>query len=227
VVAIPFPRNPVPRSWREMWSVIALVAADIWRIAIAVDGHSAAMKCVKTRICPSVPDAGHLAWSRRSWRAALARSLGAFPESGRLARPSVRPCVSGRPETDDDHRTKASCPMAREVIEKLIDDLDGGEAAETVTFGLDGATYDIDLSKKNAAAFRKALDRYVKAARRSATSGRPSRRKAAPSTGSSRAKRDYDISQLREWAGTNNVAVPARGRIPQAVVEQYKAAGRP
>ena len=41
--------------------------------------------------------------------------------------------------------------MAREVIEKLIDDLDGGEATETVTFGLDGASYEIDLSKKNAA----------------------------------------------------------------------------
>ena len=47
--------------------------------------------------------------------------------------------------------------MARELIEKLIDDLDGGDAAETVSFGLDGATYEIDLSKKNAAAFRKSL----------------------------------------------------------------------
>ena len=62
--------------------------------------------------------------------------------------------------------------MAREVIEKLIDDLDGGDAAETVTFGLDGATYEIDLSKKNAAAFRKSLARYVSAARRSSTSAR-------------------------------------------------------
>ena len=59
--------------------------------------------------------------------------------------------------------------VAREVIEKLIDDLDGGDAAETVTFGLDGATYEIDLSKKNAAAFRKSLARYVGAARRSPT----------------------------------------------------------
>lgn len=116
--------------------------------------------------------------------------------------------------------------MAREVIEKLIDDLDGGEAAETVSFGLDGATYEIDLGKKNAGAFRKALDRYVKAARRSPTSSRSSRRKSAPSGPAPRAKRDYDISQLREWAGANDVAVPARGRIPQAVVEQYKAAAR-
>ena len=115
--------------------------------------------------------------------------------------------------------------MAREVIEKLIDDLDGGDAAETVTFGLDGATYEIDLSKKNAAAFRKSLVRYVSAARRSSTSSRPSRREAAPSTNGSTPKRDFDILQLREWAGANKVAVPARGRIPNSVVEQYRQAG--
>jgi hypothetical protein len=115
--------------------------------------------------------------------------------------------------------------VAREVIEKLIDDLDGGDAAETVTFGLDGATYEIDLSKKNAAAFRKSLARYVSAARRSPTSSRSARRKAAPSTKGSKPKRDFDILQLREWAGANQVAVPARGRISNSVVEQYRQAG--
>ena len=112
------------------------------------------------------------------------------------------------------------------MIEKLIDDLDGSEAAETVTFGVDGATYEIDLSRKNAAALRKSLERYVRAARRkggprSAKRRRPSktRAKAAKPT------RDFDLAQLREWAGTNGVEVPSRGRIPQAVVEQYKAAG--
>ena len=38
-------------------------------------------------------------------------------------------------------------------------------------------------------------------------------------------QRNDDIVQLREWAGSNGVEVPARGRIPQAVVDQYKAAG--
>ncbi|MET0147146.1 MAG: Lsr2 family protein [Ilumatobacteraceae bacterium] len=116
--------------------------------------------------------------------------------------------------------------MAREVIERLIDDLDGGDAAETVTFGLDGVTYEIDVNKKNAAALRKSLARYVKAARRSSSApARSARRKAAPSPNGSKPKRDYDIVQLREWAGANNVAVPSRGRIPQAVVRQYKQAG--
>jgi len=114
--------------------------------------------------------------------------------------------------------------MAREVIEKLVDDLDGGEATETVTFALDGTSYEIDLSKKNAAAFHKSFDRYIKAARRSTTTG-GRRRPPAVSTNGSKPKRDFDIMQLREWAGANNVTVPTRGRIPQAVVDQYKQAG--
>ncbi len=114
--------------------------------------------------------------------------------------------------------------MAREVIEKLVDDLDGGEAVETVTFAIDGNSYEIDLSKKNAAAFRKLLDRYIKASRRSSTAG-GRRRKAVATSNGSKPKREFDIVQLREWAGANDVSVPARGRIPQVVVEQYKQAG--
>jgi uncharacterized membrane protein len=114
--------------------------------------------------------------------------------------------------------------MAREVIEKLVDDLDGGEATETVSFALDGTSFEIDLSKKNATAFRKLFDRYVNAGRRSSpAAGR--RRQAAASVNGSKPKRGFDIAQLREWAGANDVTVPARGRIPQAVVDQYKQAG--
>ena len=121
--------------------------------------------------------------------------------------------------------TGVSTHVARQVIEKLIDDMDGGEAAETVSFALDGTAYDIDLSRKNAAALRKTFERYVKAARRSkAAAGSPRRSNAQPTRGKKPA-RDYDIAQLREWAGSNEVSIPSRGRIPQAVVDQYKAAG--
>jgi hypothetical protein len=114
--------------------------------------------------------------------------------------------------------------MAREVIEKLVDDLDGGDATETVLFALDGTAFEIDLSKRNAAAFRKSFDRYVKAGRRAAPAG-GRRRKVAVSTNGSKPKRGFDIARLREWAGANDVTVPARGRIPQAVVDQCKQAG--
>ena len=114
--------------------------------------------------------------------------------------------------------------MAREVIEKLVDDLDGGDATESVSFALDGTSFEIDLSKKNAAAFRKLFDRYVKAGRRAAPAGGRRHKVAAPTNGST-PKRQFDIARLREWAKTNDVTVPARGRIPQAVVDQYKQAG--
>ena len=116
-------------------------------------------------------------------------------------------------------------------------------AAETVSFGLDGTTYEIDLSKRNATAMRRALERYVKAAR--TTSGRKPRatgrrdvastakrsstkRAAAKRTTPKRSAastRDYDLAALREWAGANDLVVPSRGRIPRAVVDQYKASG--
>jgi hypothetical protein len=115
-----------------------------------------------------------------------------------------------------------SIDVAREVIEKLVDDLDGGVAEETVQFGLDGASYEIDLSKKNAAALRKALVPYLAGARKSST-GRTSRGRTA--AGGGKRTRDYDLAQLREWAAENEIAIPSRGRVPQAVVEQYRAAG--
>jgi nucleoid-associated protein Lsr2 len=121
---------------------------------------------------------------------------------------------------------KGRVDVARDVIEKLIDDLDGSAAAETVLFAVDGASYEIDLSRKNAAAFRKGLDPYISGARRQGGSGPTGRRRAAKAAGGgAKPKRDFDLAQLREWAGANGVAVPSRGRIPHAVVEEYKAAG--
>lgn len=112
--------------------------------------------------------------------------------------------------------------MAQEVITKLVDDLDGSEATETVLFGLDGESYEIDLSAKNAAALRKALDRYRGAARISSAgrSSSGSRR----GRGRSRGRGDADSRVVRAWAVENGIPVSTRGRISADVVEQYKAA---
>ena len=107
--------------------------------------------------------------------------------------------------------------MARQMVETLVDDLDGSEAAATVSFALDGKAYEIDLSKRNASAMRKLLARYIDAAR---STERP-RGARSSSRAKNGARRNYEIAQLREWAGANKVKVPARGRIPQAVVEQF------
>src|SRR6516162_2046703 len=66
--------------------------------------------------------------------------------------------------------------VAQKIQTLFIDDIDGSEAEGTVRFALDGAEYEIDLNAKNAEALRKAMSRYVEAARRSG--GTASRRPA-------------------------------------------------
>jgi hypothetical protein len=106
--------------------------------------------------------------------------------------------------------------MAQKITVELQDDLDGSPADETVRFGIDGAEYEIDLSKKNAAAFRRKLARFLDHARKA---GRGQRRRPARTT----ASRDRSGS-IRTWAKQAGVMVSARGRIPANVVEKYQAA---
>lgn len=111
--------------------------------------------------------------------------------------------------------------MAQRVNIILTDDLDGSEATETVVFGLDGTTYNIDLNDKNAKALRKALDKYVGHGRKvTAAKGRRSYQPAASSASS----RDYNPAEVRTWATANGHEVPARGRIPAQVLDAYRAA---
>ncbi len=106
--------------------------------------------------------------------------------------------------------------MAQKITVALEDDLDGGPAEETVRFGLGGAEYEIDLSKKNAKTFRKQLAPFIEHARKA---GRGQRRRAGRTA--ARRERSGDI---RAWAKERGIAVSDRGRIPASVVEQYEAA---
>ena len=112
--------------------------------------------------------------------------------------------------------------MAQEVITKLIDDLDGSEATETVAFGLDGENFEIDLNDKNAAALRKALDRYLAAARSGGAGRAAASRRSRPKA--SRGRGDADPKMVRAWANENGVEISSRGRIPTEVLDLYKAA---
>ena len=99
---------------------------------------------------------------------------------------------------------------------------------ETVAFGLDGATYEIDLNKKNATGLRKALEHYIAAAR--STKPAPATKRTTTKRASARvsdgaSERGFDVGSLREWAAANDVRVPSRGRIPKAIVAEYHAAG--
>jgi len=108
--------------------------------------------------------------------------------------------------------------MAQKVSIALEDDLDGGPAAETVRFGLGSSEYEIDLSKKNARAFRKGLSQFVEHARKA---GRAQSRRAART--SANRQRSGDI---RAWAKTQGIKLSERGRIPASVVQQYEAAAK-
>lgn len=112
--------------------------------------------------------------------------------------------------------------MATETITRLIDDLDGSDAQRTVTFAWDGRTYEVDLSKKNAAALERVFKPYLAAARsvRPVTARSSTRSAGRPGTGARR----RDLQAIRDWARAQGHEVSDRGRVPTAVVEAYEAA---
>jgi hypothetical protein len=111
--------------------------------------------------------------------------------------------------------------VAQKVQVLLVDDLDGVEADETVTFALDGKTYEIDLTSTNADKLRGLLEPYLKGGRR--TGGRASggRGKARAASGSSQ-----DTAQIRAWAKDNGYEVNDRGRVPANIRQAYEDAHR-
>lgn len=114
--------------------------------------------------------------------------------------------------------------MAQKTVVQLIDDLDGttSESIETVSFGLDGVTYEIDLNDANAGKLRDHLADYIGSARR--TGGRM-KRNVPPTArqGSGPARNREQTQAIREWAKSNGWAISDRGRIPAEVVDAYEA----
>ncbi|MDR2373153.1 MAG: Lsr2 family protein [Bifidobacteriaceae bacterium] len=117
--------------------------------------------------------------------------------------------------------------MAQRVQVLLVDDLDGSEAAETVSFGIDGVTYEIDLSGAHADELRRGLAKWVEAARRLPVRGggrairSPGRPPARP-----RAAVNGEIAKIRAWAREKGLEVSDRGRIPAPIRDAYYAANQ-
>ncbi len=107
--------------------------------------------------------------------------------------------------------------MAQKVNIVLVDDIDGSEATETVSFGLDGTTYEIDLNDKNAGKLRDVLATYIGHGRKVGSAPRRGRRSAAPSGGPS-------AKEIRDWARANGHDVPDRGRVSADVRAAYDKA---
>lgn len=110
--------------------------------------------------------------------------------------------------------------MAQRIEVLLVDDVDGGDASETLTFGLDGSIYEIDLSDENAAKLRAALADWVAKARK--VKGSPKAAKATP--GKTLPKQD--LSKVRAWATANGYEVSSRGRVPRDIAQAYEASLR-
>jgi len=109
--------------------------------------------------------------------------------------------------------------MAHRMV--LVDDIDGSEATETVTFGLDGSEYEIDLSSDNADRLREVLAPYIGHGRRASGRRRSGggARAAAPSRSAGPSP-----AEIRSWARENGWDVPERGRVSAEVREAYAAA---
>jgi hypothetical protein len=107
--------------------------------------------------------------------------------------------------------------MARKVEVHLLDDIDGGNADETVAFGLDGRYYEIDLSARRASKLRSDLSKYINAARRVGRGGLRGR-----TTSVARSDRAQNQA-IRAWARRKKIRLADRGRIPREVIERYQA----
>nr|WP_203631411.1 Lsr2 family protein [Streptomyces halstedii] len=110
-------------------------------------------------------------------------------------------------------------PVAQKVQVLLVDDLDGVEADETVTFALDGKTYEIDLTTSNADKLRGLLEPYTKSGRRTGGRAATGRGKGRATTGGNK-----DTAEIRKWARENGHNVNDRGRVPAEIREAYEKA---
>jgi hypothetical protein len=111
--------------------------------------------------------------------------------------------------------------MAQRVQVILVCDLHDGEVTgtETVSFAVDGSSYEIDVCDEHGKALRDAFAPFIGAARRAAGRGRSAggrRRARRGGTG--------EAAQIREWARSQGLAVPERGRVPAELAEKYTAA---
>jgi Lsr2 len=121
--------------------------------------------------------------------------------------------------------------MAQRTVIQLTDDLDGKPIddgkGETVTFAIDGTDYEIDLGDKNAAGLRDVFAKYVGAARKVSSRSAGSRgRTSTASRSKASANRDYDPSEVREWAKAHGIDVNDRGRVPSSLVLQFQEANK-
>jgi hypothetical protein len=99
------------------------------------------------------------------------------------------------------------------------------EGSSTVTFALNGTTFEVDLCDEHLEELHEAFDQWTAIARPAGRGGgrkAPARARRSGGT-SSRASRGQ-LGELREWARANGYQVSDRGRISSEVKSAYEAA---
>lgn len=112
--------------------------------------------------------------------------------------------------------------MAQKVQLLLVDDIDGGEASETVAFSLDGVSYEIDLTEDNASELRDTLAQWIGHARR--VGGRVRRGGSRARAGRVSGDQVHDTGSIRAWARDAGYEVSDRGRISATIIAAYNDA---
>lgn len=106
--------------------------------------------------------------------------------------------------------------MAQQITTEFVDDIDGTPAIGTTSFSLNGKAYEIDLNDAHVAELAQSLGVFIEHARKTgkvSTAG--GNRYSAPMANR------RDAWKIRQWASEQGLSVPARGRIPKAIREQY------
>jgi hypothetical protein len=121
--------------------------------------------------------------------------------------------------------------MAQRVINYVVysDDLTGEEynegGGETLTYGLDGVTYEVDLTSENAKALREALSPFIPVSRKTVDARG---RLLAPAGGNVSGSRrtSAEMQKIREWGRANGYEVPdpGKGRVPWGMTKAYDRA---
>jgi Spy/CpxP family protein refolding chaperone len=107
--------------------------------------------------------------------------------------------------------------VARRVQVRVFDDIDGSDGASTLEFGLEGVSYEIDLTDEHAAQLRELLTPYVSSARRVSA---PARRQHGKRSGNG----GPDPREVRAWAQSHGKTVSNRGRVPASLIAEFEEA---
>lgn len=112
------------------------------------------------------------------------------------------------------------------VVYKYVDDFTGKpvEDATTVKFSVGGTTYELDLGPASEEKFDKALAPWVAKARKVRGTRKARSKARSRSVAYTRRKsRKEVLKPVRDWAAKNKLDIPDRGRIPERVMEAYRA----